>query len=136
MLICPSELRYTQNSIKHSFSNGVNLENSLWRLLRNVNEVQSRIENVPKMRVVEYETGVYYVVSGNRRLYLFQKMESAGIIKDVEVIAVPIDTTRFARQHTTACEGKYVKVRGCRNMDARLSHVVQKYEQKKRGKFL
>ncbi|XP_041354293.1 uncharacterized protein LOC121372096 [Gigantopelta aegis] len=118
----PSQLRFTHDSIGYKFRGGYTLENSLRDLLNNKINVQS----LPRMEVMHHD-GHLYVVRGNRRLYLLQKLEKFGLVNEITVYVRRFDSTLFDKQHTTDCGGAYVRIRGRQNTDATLELIIEQH---------
>ena len=63
----PSDIRYTQDSIKQSFTDGTPLEETFTALARG----QLTVDQIVCIACVKLN-GDYWVIHGNRRLYLYQ----------------------------------------------------------------
>ena len=93
----PSRVRFTQNSIADHFGEGANcqlLEDTFRQLLYG----EKNVESIRKIAVVIHE-GHYWVVSGNRRLCIFRKLEKCGRISTVPAFVVPIDMEKVEELH-------------------------------------
>jgi hypothetical protein len=86
MRLSPSSIRFSQNSISREFSHGVGA--SITELFRQVVAGEISVDNVEKISVFRHEDS-YWVYRGNRRLFVFQKLETRGIIKSIVVNIVP-----------------------------------------------
>ncbi|XP_061186261.1 heat shock 70 kDa protein 12A-like [Saccostrea echinata] len=71
-----------------------------------------------------------FVVRGNRRLFLLQKLEELGRLKYVKVIRRSYDEAIFKRQVTTTNMGKSVRTRGS-SLDQRLDDIWKEYKRQK-----
>lgn len=87
--MAPSEIRFTQDSISEQFRSGQSLENTFRQLLNG----QTSVASIGALQVVYYE-GKYWVVSGNRRLYLYRKLQEKGRLSTVPVVVTQIDRQR------------------------------------------
>ena len=63
----PSDIRFTQDSIKQSFTDGTSLKNTFIALVKGHLTVD-QIECIACVKL----NGHYWVIHGNRRLYLYQ----------------------------------------------------------------
>lgn len=71
----PSEIRFTHDSIQSNFRDGRSIPDTFRQILmKNV-----AVESLPLMEVMKYE-GEWFVVRGNRRLFLFQELEKRGYL--------------------------------------------------------
>ena len=103
--ISPTEIFFTHNSISQRFSCGRYIENTYEQLRRR----QLNISVIPLMKVTK-QNGKYWTYTGNRRLWVFRKLHSAGMLDRIEVQIVQraIPTKRF----TTRNGGVSVEIRG------------------------
>jgi hypothetical protein len=86
MRVIPSDIRFSQDSIAQKFSHGHST--TLTELFRQVVAGEISVGNIERISVFRHENS-YWVYRGNRRLYLFQKLETYGIIKSIVVNIVP-----------------------------------------------
>ena len=76
----PSQLHFSQDSISCKFRNGTDILQTFRKLANgslfpdDIEPIQARIHN-----------GKLTVFEGNRRLFLYKKLESVGLIRDVPV---------------------------------------------------
>jgi len=126
--LAPSEIRFTQDSIQAEFGRdvGQSLEETFRELLYGVTSV----EEIRKLSVVKYQKN-HWVVSGNRRLYLYHKLQSVGSISEISVNVIPINMERFNAMKTTENNGMSVRVRGKSGgalFEARLNEIVRQWK--------
>lgn len=69
------------------------------------------VESLPLMEVMKHE-GEWFVVRGNRRLFLFQELERRGYLKQVSVQTRNFNSDLFYKQYTSPNKGKSVRIRG------------------------
>eukprot|EP00105_Crassostrea_gigas_P034116 XP_019918264.1 PREDICTED: uncharacterized protein LOC109617231 [Crassostrea gigas] len=118
----PSEIYYSQDSIKEKFDKG----HTIYSTLSVCKKHQYVIKKIPPMRVCKKD-GKWYTLD-NRRLWVFRKLEADGHIKDVKVIqgeslnknrkrvVVMEKMSRFLNTHNRrlANSNTYSAVRGCK----------------------
>ena len=103
--ISPAHIHFTHNSISQRFSCGRHIEHTYQQLL----EYQISIDAIPMMEIAKQD-GKFWTYTGNRRLWVFRKLNSAGLLPSVNARLVQrrIPTKRF----TTQNGGVSVQVRG------------------------
>lgn len=89
-LLKPSQIQYTQDSIGASFTDGTSLEDTFYQL---VIGGQRSVEDIAWISVA-YEEQRYWVIYGNRRLFLYKQLEKHGYIDKIRVHAVPFDSQK------------------------------------------
>lgn len=100
----PSEIYYSQDSIKEKFDNG----HTIYSTVSVCKKHQYVINKIPRMRVCKKD-GKWYTLD-NRRLWVFRKLEADGHIKDVKVTQVSKDRLP-AEKFTTKNDGESVDIR-------------------------
>lgn len=105
----PSEIRFTHDSIQSSFRDGRSIPETFREiLLQNL-----VIEDLPLMELMEYEfQSDWFVVRGNRRLFMFQELEKRGFMQKVKVHLKTFDPVIFQSQYTFTNKGESVRIRG------------------------
>ncbi|XP_071165176.1 uncharacterized protein [Mytilus edulis] len=116
----PSELRFTQDSVSCYFQDGHSMDETLRMVLNG----SIPISRIPPLVVMNFE-GSWYVVRGNRRLYLYQLLERNGKLQYVKVLQQNFDNNVFNRQHTTKNNGRSIRLRGDPNMEHRLNEIIR-----------
>ena len=76
----PSDIRFTHDGIQYMFTDGRTLTETFRQLLRKV----TTTENIPKMEVMQNK-GKWFVVRGNRRLFVNKELEKRNQIAQVQV---------------------------------------------------
>ena len=103
--ISPADIYFTHNSISQRFSCGRYIEHTYEQLL----EYEISIDAIPMMEIAKQD-GKFWTYTGNRRLWVFRKLNSAGLLPRVNarIVQRRIPTKRF----TTRNGGVSVQVRG------------------------
>jgi len=106
--ISPADIRFTQDSISEEFGrdNSETLERTFEELING----ETDVTDIRPMTVV-LVNGLYWVTSGNRRLYVFKKLEECGRINSVQVNVKPVNMGMFHKIKTTKNEGTSVTIR-------------------------
>lgn len=103
MELHPSEIRYSQDSIRYSFRGGKRIGETL----DNICEQRTKIEEIPAMLVTRIDDR--WVTWDNRRLWVFRHLERLGKCDKVPVIEV---SYTYTSKMTSSNEGVSVVVRG------------------------
>ncbi|XP_048738638.1 uncharacterized protein LOC125653297 [Ostrea edulis] len=103
----PSEIRFSHDSIQSAFRDGRSLETTYREVLWD----KITVDALPTMEVMQYN-GHWFVVRGNRRLFLLKNLEKHNYLTSVKMLRKPYDEGIFYRQFTTPNMGKSVKIRG------------------------
>jgi len=133
-----SDIRYTQSSIFTRFTvNGepVYLEGTFRELL-NGRLTADAIECIE----VVFKYGVWWVLSGNKRLFMYKKLQKLGIICSIPVIIRQWSSFQvrklFKRRHTTQCSGRHIECVEKENVvtgaDVRIRQMRKSWCQKRR----
>jgi len=128
--LSPSQIRFTQDSIQDDFGReeGRSLEDTFRELLYG----EVTVDEIRRLSVVRHE-GAHWVVSGNRRLYLYRKLEALRRITMVSVEVIPINMDRFSQMLTTENNGQSVRIRSDRlrapgdKLDDRLDKIYRRW---------
>ncbi|WAR00582.1 hypothetical protein MAR_024954 [Mya arenaria] len=99
----PSEIRYSQASIKSRFSN----RRQLGIVLDDICDEKLKASNFPNIRVIKKD-GLWFSMD-NRRLWVFKQLQRLGKCGDIPVKEV---TTIPDERHTTRNNGVHVEIRG------------------------
>src|SRR6218665_1259095 len=106
----PNSIRYTQDSIGSRFTDGRYLSDVFEQLLNR----RISVEELWLIEVVE-ERFLHWALSGNRRLYLYQKLENLGQVGTIPVRELSLSDylvrQRFAERRTTTSDGIMIKMR-------------------------
>ena len=122
----PSDIRFTHDSIQYKFTDGRTLTETFRQLLRKV----TPIENIPKMELMPNK-GKWFVVRGNRRLFVYKELEKRNQIEQVQVTKRIFNRELFDKQYTSSNEGRSVKIRG-RGLEAVMQDFNEVWEEYKR----
>lgn len=108
-----SEIRFTHDSIQSNFRDGRSIPDTFRQILmKNI-----AVESLPLMEVMKYE-GEWFVVRGNRRLFLFQELEKRGYLKQVRVQTRNFNPDLFNKQYTSPNRGTSVRIRSGYGQDS------------------
>ena len=130
----PSAIRFSAESIDPQFAYRT-LEDSFQELLKD----KKKLDNIPPILVMDCAKGFlarllsrpdYMVVDGNRRLYLYRKLEALKEITKVKVMVDDFDE-EFLSTRILLNNGKDVLVRsghGGYDLEKRLSVVYEKIQ--------
>ena len=90
LILSPSEIRYSQNSIRGTFSCGKDLDETVEHLLKG----EITVDDIPKIGVAEKD-GKYYSMD-NRRLWVFKEYERrCGTRVKVVCIRKSMNSSKF-----------------------------------------
>jgi len=105
LLLHPSEIHFTHDSIKSVFLCGRRVKDTLNQLLNR----QIAIEDIPRMTVA-CKGGKYWTFTGNRRLYVFRELAANS---NIQTLRVTFTCERISkRKFTTKNGGISVRMRG------------------------
>jgi len=106
----PSNIRYTQDSIGSRFTDGSFLSDTFDQLLNR----RISVDELEWIEVVR-ESSLYWALTGNRRLYLFRKLEDLGEVHTIPVRELSLSDygvrRRFDHRNTTSCDGLDIELR-------------------------
>lgn len=92
-------------------------------------------DDLPLIEVVR-EDGKWWALTGNRRLYLYRKLEELKVIHTIPVVAVSLDSDDVQRQlmrrKTTDCEGVSIRLRG-NQPDWHITQVINTWKASQRN---
>ena len=104
MQLRPSNVRFTQDSIGCRFTDEKRLTDTFRELLYG-SITPDDIENI---EVVQYD-GVWWALTGNRRLYLYRRLQDLGVVEYISVrvrfLSEPWVQKQWNNRLTTDCEG-------------------------------
>ncbi|XP_062601389.1 uncharacterized protein LOC134263090 [Saccostrea cucullata] len=119
----PSQIRYTHDSIQANFRNGTPMEETFRQLV--FQKIQ--VDSLPMIEVTQHN-GYWYVVRGNRRLFLLKKLERLGRVTTVQMVNKPFDSDVFNRQNTTRNMGLSIRIRGDPDLEQKLNQIWNEYQ--------
>lgn len=131
----PSEVRYTHDQITAHFTDGRSLLSTFVALLYGKIEIKLGGVDVPPVEVMqtsEYENGkegkLWYVVNGNRRLYVFRRLEKCGALTTMQVIARKYDSIEMDKHFLTRNKGRSVSITNDSTINAKFSKEVKRWK--------
>jgi hypothetical protein len=128
----PSEILYSQESIRCRFADGNTLEDTFRRLLNN----ELSEDDIELVEAVKDDSGRWWAVNGHRRLFLYKILERFNVIDAIPVKVLDIDdaATRdlFDKRKTTRTNGKLIRVRDCTQLERKLMKLAQESVGKRR----
>lgn len=105
----PSDIRFSQDSVAPTFSDGRSLISTLEELLAKT----ITPETIEYITILWHYTH-YYALTGNRRLFLYKRLEVKGLLDDIPVVIVTnyySTQMQFSRRFTTKNGGQSIRVR-------------------------
>lgn len=106
----PRDIRFTQDSIGSRFTDGRYLSDTFEELLNR----RISVDQLEWIEVVE-ERSLYWALTGNRRLYLYRKLEDLGEVNTIPVREMSLSDygvmRRFDNRNTTSCDGLDIELR-------------------------
>jgi hypothetical protein len=110
--MAPSDIRFTQDSVSEEFGRdtGKTIEETYRQLLHG----DLTVNQIRPISVV-YLDDKWWAISGNRRLYIFKRLEGKNIIDSVPVKIKPLNVEKFLRKRSTRNDGEDVRIREDRN---------------------
>lgn len=125
----PSELRFTHDSVSCKFTDGNTLEHTFKMML--YDELHIGHGEMPPLVAMRYNNE-WFVVRGNRRLYLLQKLEAVGKFTTVKVVKREFEEVLFNRQFTSQNMGRSIRIRGDPNIEFKLRQIINNWRESKR----
>lgn len=131
--IHPLEIRFTHDSIQSNFSDGYSIPETFRQILWK----KITAEDLPLIEVMKYE-GSWFVVQGNRRLFLFQELQKRCILSKVKVQPRKFDPITFKEQYKSSNKGKNTLIRDFRHhaMKQELDEIWFEYKKDKKTKII
>lgn len=114
----PSQIRFGQDSIAGRFTCGI----PIWQTFEEIINGKITPDNIPKMEVA-YVDGSWWASSGNRRLYIYKKLEELNVISTIPVFY----WSNYRHNFTTDCEGRQIR---CRQpiANAKIEEIINKWK--------
>jgi hypothetical protein len=106
--MAPSNIYFTHDSISEEFGHdtGETIEETYRQLLHG----ELTVNEIPPISVVYFDCK-YWAISGNRRLYIYKRLEVENIIDTVPVKIEPLNKKKFLRKRSTRNDGEDVRIR-------------------------
>lgn len=132
----PSEVRYTHDQITAHFTDGRSMISTFIAMLYGKVEIRLGGNDVPPIEVMqteEMENGreskIWYVVNGNRRLYVFRRLEKCGAMTTMQVIARKYDSIEMDKHFLTRNKGRTISVTNDATLSAKFSKEVNRWKE-------
>lgn len=132
----PSEVRYTHDQITAHFADGRSMLSTFIALLYGRVEIRLGGNDVPPIEVMQTddtengrEQKLWYVVNGNRRLYVFKRLERCGAITTMQVIARKYDSIEMDKQFLTRNHGRSIAVTNDASIHAKFNKEVTRWKE-------
>ena len=123
--LAPSSIRFTQDSVASRFADGTYLSDTFEDLFSGT----KKSDDFEDMEVVE-SGGIWWALTGNRRLYIYRKLEKLKVISDVSVrvrdLSEPGVEAQLERRMTTSTQGLKAVCRQPENATA-MVQITQKW---------
>ena len=91
----PSGIRFTRENIESQFDDGRKLTDTFRDLLYG----NITVKDIESIEVVNMNYA-WWALSGNRRLFLYRRLEELGVISEIEVKRVPLPDPTFCPSTT------------------------------------
>jgi hypothetical protein len=128
----PSDILYSQDSIKRQFTDGKTLEFSFEQLLND----ELTEEDIEPIEVVEDKDGLCWALNGHRRLFLYKMLERFHVVDTIPVKVLDLrdNATRrlFQDRKTTDTNGTSIKVRKRPQMERALEKLGKEFTERRR----
>ncbi|KAK3584693.1 hypothetical protein CHS0354_021362 [Potamilus streckersoni] len=118
----PSQIRYTNDIIFAHFQDGTPMFATFKDIL--FGRVQIKYGGVPPIEVMKNEN-LYWVVNGNRRLYVFKNLEKCGAITFMPVLERRFDTVEIDKHFSTRNMGRSVAVLNDIHIEKKMEEQVK-----------
>lgn len=120
----PSKIRFSQGSIGCRFSNGT----PLTCVFAHPISGSLKVTDLPGIEVLSMN-GHWWTVTGNRRLFLYRKLEEVGVVETISVQKSWMCPTSdlFKRKFTNVCGGKKVSCRQ-KFLQSSLNEIVSEWK--------
>ncbi|KAL4219824.1 hypothetical protein ACF0H5_020236 [Mactra antiquata] len=132
----PSEVRYTHDQVTAHFHDGRSMISTFIALLYGKVEIRLGGNDVPPIEVMqtdEIENGrdgkIWYVVNGNRRLYVFRRLERCGALTTMQVIARKYDAIEMDKHFLTRNHGRTISITNDATISAKFSKEVNRWKE-------
>ena len=130
----PTEICFTQDSVAGSFSDGRSLADVFEQLLYK----RLTPDDLGAIEVVK-ENGLWMALTGNRRLFLYRKLEKLGVISTIPVWVRKLDDgnvrDRLGHRQTTKSYGQSVRCRQW-GTDTQIDEIIARWQSSWSWKFI
>ena len=132
----PSDVRYTHDTIPAQFHDGRTLISTMKDLLYERVEIRLGDGDVPPIEVMQTEETeggksgkMWYVVNGNRRLYVFRRLEKCGALQEMQVVTRKYDAIEMDKHFLTRNHGRTVTVTNDAGLSEKIVKEVAKWKE-------
>lgn len=132
----PSEVRYTHDHITAHFQDGRSIISAFIALLYARVEIRLGGSDVPPIEVMQTsdiearQTGrLWYVVNGNRRLYVLRRLERCGALESMQVIARKYDSLEMDKHFLTRNHGRTISITNDATLNAKFAKEVKRWKE-------
>ncbi|XP_052784741.1 uncharacterized protein LOC128220405 [Mya arenaria] len=132
----PSEVRYTHDQIPAHFQDGRSMISSFIALLYGRVEIRLGGKDIPPIEVMqteEMESGrsgkLWYVVNGNRRLFVFRRLEKCGALSTMQVVTRKYDAIEMDKHFLTRNHGRAISITNDAGISAKIAKEVAKWKE-------
>ena len=130
----PSDIRFTQDSIGSRFTDGSYISNTFHDLLFGLKST----DDIEVIEVVQQD-GVRWAITGNRRLYLYRRLQDLGVVTTIPVrvrsLSEPWVRNQLNNHRTTNCDGVKAVCRQSK-ADTRMDQMVKEWRRKLVGRLI
>ena len=130
----PSDIRFTQDSIGSRFTDGSYISNTFHDLLFGLKST----DDIDDIEVVQQD-GVWWAITGNRRLYVYRRLQDLGVVKTIPVrvrsLSEPGVRNQLNNRRTTDCDGVKAVCRQSK-ADTRMDQMVKEWRRKLVGRLI
>ena len=128
----PLDIRYTHDQITAHFNDGRSMLSTFIGLLYKKIGIKFGGRDVPPIEVMQTEERnqkVWFVVNGNRRLYIFKKLQKCGALTDMQVVARKYDALEMDKQFLTRTQGRTVSVVNDATLNSKMAAEVRRWKE-------
>ena len=128
----PSDIRYTHDQITAHFNDGRTMLSTFVGLLYGKIGIKFGDKDVSPIEVMQTEEKsqkVWYVVNGNRRLYVFKKLQKCGAITNMQVVARKYDALEMDKQFLTRTQGRTISVVNDSALNTKMAAEVRRWKE-------
>ena len=128
----PSDIRYTHDEITAHFTDGRSLLSTFKSLLYGKIEIRQGGDGVPPIEVMQVEEKgqkLWFVVNGNRRLYIFRRLEKCGALKSMQVVARRYDSIEMDKHFSTRNLGQTISITNDATIREKMGKEIKSWRQ-------
>ena len=128
----PADIRYTHDQIPAHFNDGRSMLSTFVGLLYKKIEIKFGGRDVPPIEVMQTEERhqkLWFVVNGNRRLYIFKRLQKCGAITDMQVVARKYDSLEMDKHFLTRTQGRTISVVNDATLNSKIATEVRQWKE-------